>query len=127
VRKAKPGPKLRAKRKPTYKQTLARRQVRLAAKTTVEKQSARHHAGTRHAQDIGFRLRGLLDARRIPTDRFKDYFAFAQKLGRLSRKYADKSLQMAAADLVDLHEAKSLDRDTLLAICAVLLDVNPQS
>jgi hypothetical protein len=33
---------------------------------------------------------------------------------------------MAAADLVDLYEAKSLDRDTLLAICAVFLDVLPR-
>jgi len=56
-----------------------------------------------------------LAARGIPADKFVAYFAFAQKLGRLSRTYADKSLQMAAADLIDLYEAKSLDGDVLLA------------
>jgi hypothetical protein len=34
---------------------------------------------------------------------------------------------MAAADLVDLYEAKSLDRDTLLAICGALTDILPES
>jgi hypothetical protein len=120
---ARPGPKPVAKRKPTYKQTLSRRRVSLAAHTTVEAQSARHHAGTRHAQNIGFRLRGLLDARRVPTDRFKDHFAYAQKLGRLTRNYSGKSLQLAAADLIDLYESESLDRDTLLSIATTLFDV----
>jgi hypothetical protein len=123
VHRAKPGPKPRPKRRPTYKQMLKRHRVKLAAKTTVEVQSARHHTGTRHAQDIGFRLRGLLDARRVPTDMFGDYFAFAQKLGRLSRKYADKSLQLAASDLIDLYEFESLDSDTLRSIAVTLFGV----
>jgi hypothetical protein len=52
------------------------------------------------------------------------YFNFAQQLGRLSRKFGDKSLQMAAFDLVDLCEAKSLDGDTLRAIAATVFGVN---
>jgi len=69
-------------------------------------------------------LRPVLAARGIPADKFVAYFAFAQKLGRRSRTYADKSLQMAVADLIDLYEAKSLDRDTLLAIATTLFGVN---
>ena len=60
----------------------------------------------------------------MPGREFIRYNAFAQKLGRLSRTYADKSLQRAAADLIDLYEAKSLDGDTLRAITATLLGVN---
>ena len=53
--------------------------------------------------------------------------AFAQRLGRLSRTYANKSLQMAAADLVDLYEAKSLDGNTLHAIAAAVFGINTNS
>ena len=73
------------------------------------------------------RLKPVLEARNITGRAFIPYYSFAQKLGKLSRTYADKSLQMATADLVDLYEARSLDRDTLLAICASLIDVRPQS
>jgi hypothetical protein len=52
------------------------------------------------------------------------YFNFAQQLGRLSRKFGDKSLQMAAADVIDYHEAKSLDGDALRAIAATLFGIN---
>ena len=49
----------------------------------------------------------------IPGDRFVAYFAFAQKLGRYARNHSGETLRMAASDLVDLYEAKNLDRDTL--------------
>jgi hypothetical protein len=51
------------------------------------------------------------------------YFAYAQKLGRLCRNYAAKSLAIAAADLIDRYEAKSLDRDTLRAIAVTIFGV----
>jgi hypothetical protein len=122
-RKAKPGPKPSARRRQTYKQVLKQRRVRLTGRSTIEEQSARHHAGTRHAKDIGFRLRGLLDARRVPTDRFTDYFAFAQSLGSCARRYTAISLQIQAANLIDQWEAESLDRDTLVAIAVTLFGV----
>jgi hypothetical protein len=121
--KTKPGPKQSAGRRPTYKQMLRRHRVRLTGRSTIEEQSARHHAGTRHAKDIGFRLRGLLDARHMPTGRFTDYFAFAQKLSRLSRNYSGRSLQRAASDLIDLYESESLDSDTLRSIAVTLFGV----
>jgi hypothetical protein len=49
---------------------------------------------------------------------------FTQQLGRLSRKFGDKSLQMAAVDVIDYHEAKSLDRDTLAAIALVIFGIS---
>lgn len=49
---------------------------------------------------------------------------FAQKPGRLSRTYADMFLRMAAEDLIDLYEAKSLDGGKLRAIAAILYGVN---
>jgi hypothetical protein len=45
----------------------------------------------------------------------------------MSRTYADKSLQMAAADLIDLYEAKSLDGATLRAIAAAVFGINVTS
>jgi len=123
VRKTKPGPKPSAGRRPTYKQVLRWHRVRLTGRSTIEEQSARHHAGTRHAKGVGFRLRGLLDARRVPTDRFTDYFAFAQSLGSCARRYTAISLQMQAANLIDQWEAESLDRDTLAAIALVIFDI----
>jgi hypothetical protein len=52
------------------------------------------------------------------------YFNFAQQLGRLSRKFGGKSLKMAAADVIDYNEAKSLDRETLRSIAATVFGVN---
>jgi hypothetical protein len=122
-RKTKPGPKQSAKRRPTYKQMLRRHRVRLTGRSTIEEQSARHHAGTRHAKDIGFRLRGLLDARRMSTGQFVDYFAFAQALGSAARRYTARTLEMQAANLIDQWEAELLDRDTLVAIAVVIFDI----
>jgi len=72
-------------------------------------------------------LRPVLATRGIPADKFVAYFAFAQKLGRVACTYSGRSLEMAASDLVDLYEDKSLDRNTLLAVCAALIGVRPQS
>jgi hypothetical protein len=127
VSKQKPGPGLRRKRKKTYAQALSKGRVSRSLTATDEDQSARHAKGIAQNKEISARLARLLAARKIPGQEFIRYNGFAQKLGRLSRTYADKSLQMAASDLVDLYEAKSLDRDTLLAICEALLDARPQS
>jgi hypothetical protein len=62
-------------------------------------------------REISRRLALLLAARKIPGQEFIRYNAFAQKLGRLSRKYAD------------LYEAKALATDILRAIAATLFDI----
>jgi hypothetical protein len=46
---------------------------------------------------------------------FVRYNAFASQVDRRHRRYGGKSLDMAVADLIDLAEAKGLDREILLA------------
>jgi hypothetical protein len=109
----------------TYADSLKKGRAALRKGNTVAEQAELQKQGSEIASDIARRLKPVLEARGITGRAFIPYYNFAQKLGRLSRTYADKSLQMATADLVDLYEARSLDRDTLLAICASLIDVHP--
>ncbi|HTW93103.1 MAG TPA: hypothetical protein VMH22_15545 [bacterium] len=122
-----PEPRLRRRRRTTYAQALGKGRVSRSPAATTEEQSARHVNGIARNREISRKLAELLVARKVPGKEFIRYNAFAQKLGRLSRKYADKSLQMAIADLVDLYEAKSLDGDTLRAIAAALFGINVTS
>jgi hypothetical protein len=69
----------------------------------MNEQSAGHARGIAQNRDISRKLAPLLKDRNIPGEQFIRYNAFAQKLGRLSRKYGGKSLQMAASDLIDLY------------------------
>jgi hypothetical protein len=121
------GPKARRLPRRSYEKAIKKGRASRARFGTIEEQAARQRTGSARAIEIAAGLRPLLAARQVPGTRFVAYFAFAQKLGRLSRKYADKSLRMAAADLVDLYEAKSLDGDTLRAIAAVLFGINVTS
>jgi hypothetical protein len=123
VSKTKPGPGLRRKHKRTYAQALSKGRVSRSPTATLEDQSARHAEGIAQNREISRKLADLLAARKIPGQEFIRYNAFVQKLGRLSRKYADKSLQMAASDLVDYYEAKALAPDILRAIAATLFDI----
>jgi hypothetical protein len=107
----------------SYEKALRKNRISLGRANTVAEQAARQKAGAARASVIADGLRPVLAARGIPADKFVAYFAFAQKLGRLSRTYADKSLQMAAADLIDLYEAKSLDHDVLVAVALALFDI----
>ena len=121
------GPKARRLPRRSYEKALKKGRASRARSGRVEEQAARQKAGSAYAAEIADKLRPILAARAIPGARIVSYFAFAQRLGRLSRNYTAESLAMAASDLIDLYEAKSLDRDTLLAICAVLFDVHPQA
>lgn len=121
------GPKARRLPRRSYERALKKGRASRIRSGNVEEQAARQKAGSAHAAEIASRLRPILAARAIPGAEFVAYFAFAQKLGRLSRTYGDKSLQMAAADLIDLYEAKSLDGDTLRAIAATLFGINVTS
>jgi hypothetical protein len=120
------GPKARRLPRRSYEKALKKGRVSRARSGKVEEQAAKQKAGSAHAAVIAEKLRPVLAACGIPGDRFVAYFAFAQRLGRLSRNYTGESLRMAAADLVDLYEAKSLDRDTLHSIAATIFGVtNP--
>jgi len=116
-------PKARRLPRRSYEKALSKGRASRARHGTVEDQAARQRAGSAEAAAIAARLRPVLAARSIPGARFVAYFAFAQKLGRLCRNYAAKSLAIAAADLIDRYEAKSLDRDALRAIAVTLFGV----
>jgi len=113
----KPGPRLRRKHRRTYAEALSKGRTSRRPAATIEEQSARHAQGIARNRDINQRLALLLKDRKLPGQEFIRYNAFAQKLGRLTRKYAGNSLQLAATDLIDLYEAKSLDGGVLRDIC----------
>lgn len=117
------GPKARRLPRRSYEEALRKGRASLSDGGAVEDQAASQKAGSAWAAEIAASLRPVLAARSIPGDRFVAYFAFAQKLGRLCRNYGDKSLAMAAADLIDRYEAKSLDRDALRAIAVTMFGV----
>jgi hypothetical protein len=112
------------RRRSTYAAALTKGRATLRKGSTVAGQAERHRQGSELASDIARRLKPVLEARGVTGRAFIPYCNFAQKLGCLSRKYGSNSLQMAASDLVDLYEAKSLDGDTLRAIAATLFNVS---
>jgi hypothetical protein len=113
----------RCTKKRTYAQALEQGRVSRSGSATTKEQSASHARGIMQNRDISRKLAPLLKDRNIPGEQFIRYNAFAQKLGRLSRKYGGKSLQMAASDLIDYYEAQSLDGDVLRAIAATVFDI----
>jgi hypothetical protein len=117
------GPKPRRLPRRSYQEALNEGRITRRRSGTPEEQIAGHREGSAHAATIADRLRRVLAEHGILGDRFVSYFAFAQKLGRYARNYSGESLRMAASDLVDLYEAKSLDGDTLRAIAAALFGV----
>ena len=121
VPETKPGP--RRRKRPTYAQALEQGRVSRSRSTTTEEQMASHAKGIAQNRDISRKLALLLKDRKMPGEQFIRYNAFAQKLGRLSREYGGKSLQMAASDLIDYYEAKSLDHDVLVAVALALFDI----
>jgi hypothetical protein len=127
VPRTKPGPGLRRRHRKTYAEALSKGRASRSLTATIEDQSARHAEGIVQNKEISRRLAVILAARKIPGREFIRHNAFAQKLGRLSRAYADKFLQMAASDLIDLSEAKPLDGDALRAIAANIFGVNVNS
>jgi hypothetical protein len=119
-----PGPRLRGRRRRTYAQALSKGRVSRSRSTTAEEQVASHAKGIAQNRDISRKLAVLLRDRSIPGEQFIRYNAFAQKLGSLTRKHGGKTLQLAAADLVDYYETKSLDGGTLRAIAATVFEIN---
>lgn len=117
------GPKSRRLPRRSYEKALKQGRGSCASHGTVEDQVARQKDGSAKAAAIAASLRPVLASRSIPGAQFVAYFAYAQKLGRLSRNYAGKTLAIAAADLIDRYEAKSLDRDALRTIAVALFGV----
>jgi hypothetical protein len=112
------------RRRTSYEDALKKGRATLRAGSTVKEQASLQEQGAALASAIARALKPVLAGRGITGRGMIPYFNFAQQLGRLSRKFGDKSLQMAAADLIDLYEAKSLDGDTLRAIAATLFGIN---
>ena len=111
------------RRRSTYAASLNKGRATLRKGSTVKEQVSLQEQGAALASAIARALKPVLAERGITGRGMIPYFNFAQKLGRLSRKYADKSLQMAASDLVDLYEAKSLDKDVLAEIARSLFNI----
>jgi hypothetical protein len=120
----KTGPRLRRKHKRTYAEALRKGRTSRGPAATIEEQSARHAEGIARNRDISQSLAVLLKDRRIPGQEFVRYNAFAQKLGRLTRKHGGRTLQLAASDLIDLYEAKQLDPEVLARIRTDVFDVD---
>jgi hypothetical protein len=121
------GPKSRRLPRRSYEKALKKGRGSRARHGRLEDQVARQKAGSDEAADIAARLRPFLAARAIPGKQFVAYFAYAQKLGRLCRNYAEKTLAIAASDLIDRYEAKWLDRETLAAIALVIFGISDLS
>lgn len=122
VRRPKPR-----RRHDTYASSLKKGRAVLRKGSTVAEQAELQKQGTEIASDIARRLKPVLEASGITGRAFIPYYNFAQKLGKLSRNYADKSLQMAGSDLVDLYEAKSLDGAVLAEIARSLFGIRDLS
>jgi hypothetical protein len=115
-----PAKRAPRKRRRTYQQAVERGWATLRPGQTPAEQATHFARAVSTNQDISRKLASLLKERGVPGKQFIRYNAFGQKLGRLSRRFSSGTLARAAADLVDLYEAKSLDHETLLAICADL-------
>jgi hypothetical protein len=107
----------------TYADSLKKGRAALRKSSTVAEQAELQKQGSEIASAIARRLKPVLEAHGITGRAFIPYYNFAQKLAKLSRNYSHKSLQIAAADLVDLYEAKQLDSDILRAISQILFDI----
>lgn len=121
------GPKARRLPRRSYEKALKKGRASRVRSGKLGEQAAKQKTGSAYAAVIADKLRPVLEACGIPGDRFVAYFAFAQRLGRYARNYSGESLRMAASDLIDLYEAKSLDRDTLRAIAATVFGVSVSS
>lgn len=111
------------RRHSTYSASLKKGRAALREGSSVTEQAERQRQGSEYARDIATRLKPVLEARGITGRAFIPYYNFAQKLGRLSRNYGGTSLRMAAADLIDLYEAKSLDSEVLRSIAQTLFGI----
>ena len=124
-----PGKPARSHRRSrmTYENALKRGRASLRGGNTIEEQAELQRQGSELASAIACRLKPILEARGISGRAIMPYYNFAQQLGRLSRNYGGRTLEIAAANLIDLCEAKGLDGDTLRAIATTVFGINVTS
>jgi hypothetical protein len=113
-------PSRRRRRHLTYEQALRKRKLGLCPGRTVEEQAEAYEAGLERNRQVSGQVSRLLKEKGIPGREFIRYNAFAYRLDRYCRRYTQKSLDMAAAGIVDEFEGEGLDRDTLIAIAATI-------
>jgi len=120
-----PAPKLkpprRKRRNLTYEQAI---EAGLApAGANVERQVKEHEQATARSREVATIVRRVLGEHGLPGRDFVRYNAFALQVDRRHRRYGGKSLDRAVADLVDLAEAKDLDRRMLDALSREVLNL----
>jgi len=115
------------RRRTTYAKALQKGRVALRGGNTIEEQVELQRQGSLLASDIARRLKPILQTRGVSGRAIIPYYNFAQQLGRLSRAYGGRGLEIAAADLLDLAEAKGLDGETLRALAQALFGISVPS
>ena len=119
-----PERKLKRRRR-TYKEALASGAVTRARRGGAERQAAAHRKGIEHSREVSQVVRKALGEAGIAGKQFIRYNAFAMKLDRLSRNYGGKTFERASADLIDLYEAKGLNREVLLRLAEQVRSLRP--
>ena len=76
-----------------------------------------------HSRKVSRIVRTVLLEYEVQLKQFIRYNAFAFRLDKLKRNYGEKTLKKTALDLVDLYEAKGLNRKVLLALCREVAEV----
>jgi len=117
----------RRRRRTTYENALKKGRTRLHGGNTIEEQAELQRQGSVLASSIARRLKPILETRGVSGRAIMPYYNFAQQLGRLSRNYDGRTLEMAAADLIDLGEAKGLDGAALRAMARTLFGISVPS
>jgi hypothetical protein len=112
------------RRRTTYENGLKKGRVSLRGGNTIEERAELQKQGSILASDIARRLKPIMESRGVAGRAILPYYNFAQQLGKLSRNHGDKTLQIAAADLIDLCEAKGLDGATLRATAQTLFAIS---
>jgi hypothetical protein len=115
------------RRRMTYENALKKGRARLHGGNTIEEQAELQRQGSVLASGIARRLKPILETRGVHGRAIMPYYNFAQQLGRLSRNYGGRTLEMAAADLIDLGEAKGLDGAALRAVATTVFGINVTS
>jgi len=117
----------RRRRRMTYENALKKGRASLRGGNTIEEQAELQRQGSELASTIARRLRPILAARGVSGRAIMPYYNFAQQLGRLSRNYGGRTLEIAAANLIDLGEAKGLDGAALRALARTLFGISVAS
>jgi hypothetical protein len=112
--------KTKPKPRRSYRQLVAMKWGSRAKAGSAEKQAKAYETARARNKDLSNQVSGLLAARKVPGREVRRYNAFVYRLDRYCRNYALKSLEIAAAGVVDDFEAEGLDRDTLVAIAATM-------